>query len=417
MLEKKINFSSTKSFFESVDNYLKKGFIIKDSPFCCLRLEKDNECIILELDNYKQYKNLDYIIPNYKDTQLNIIEGFRYNYGIKNKRDIDLNIFNKKYKHTIILILDGLGMNILNNFNKYYPNNFLYKHFFKTTNSIYPSTTAASTTSIKTGLTPLETGWTGWQNYIREINQNVILFTGTNYYTGEQTKLKGFDILKYKYYFSDLNICGAVIEPEFNNPNYTFKNTLDRTLEAIYNGIDTLYVYDESPDRELHELGTLDKSIYDKLNDYSILIEDFYNKLPNDTLLIITADHGHTDTIDFNMFYDMHLYSMLNRLPSNDTRCVTFSVKDEYMEEFSRYFNSVYGKIYKLLDSKEAIKLGYFGDTNNINERIEDFLADFIAIAYSNVYLTSFIGACGKKSAHAGISKDEMIVPIMVCKK
>ncbi|UKI50367.1 MAG: hypothetical protein L6U99_02720 [Clostridium sp.] len=37
--------------------------------------------------------------------------------------------------------------------------------------SIYPSTTAAATTAAISGLAPLESGWTGWQNYVKEINQ------------------------------------------------------------------------------------------------------------------------------------------------------------------------------------------------------------------------------------------------------
>ena len=146
-----------------------------------------------------------------------------------------------------------------------------------------------------------------------------------NYYTGEDTTLCGFDVLPYKYYFNVL---------------------------SVLEGYQTMYLYDESPDRELHKLGTNDDSIYQRLNNYSKLIEEFYNKLPTDTLFIISADHGHIDIDELNLFEDKYLYKMLERNPSNDSRCLTFKVKDSYKKEFVSYFNSVYGKIYKLYDTK-----------------------------------------------------------------
>lgn len=416
MIEKKINISSSKSFFEVLNNYLKNGFIIIDSPFLCLKLKKDEEIVILNFNNLSA-KECTVLCPSFNNTQMNLVAGIIKNYGGISNLEIDNKIFDKKYKNTIILLLDGMGMNILENFNKLYPNNFLSKNFYKKVNSIYPSTTAASTTSIKTCKVPLETGWTGWNNWIREIDRNVILFNGDDYYSSDKGFINGFNIMPYKYYFSNLNVLGGIVEPEFKNKDYTFKDTLDRSLKNISNGIVTQYVYDETPDKELHVFGTNCEDIYKKLYNYSCQIEEFYNKLPLDTLLIITADHGHIDTIDFNLFDDFILNGMLERKPSNDTRCLTFKVKKEYMERFSRYFNSVYGKIYKLIDSKEAIRLGYFGQTDNISNRIDDFLADYVALATSNIYLCTTEKALGKKSNHAGITKEEMEVPVFILRK
>ena len=60
-------------------------------------------------------------------------------------------------------------------------NGLFNKNLFTKLNCVFPSTTAASTTSIISGLTPLESGWTGWENYIKEFNRNIVLFSGENY--------------------------------------------------------------------------------------------------------------------------------------------------------------------------------------------------------------------------------------------
>ena len=108
---------------------------------------------------------------------------------------------------------------------------------------------------------------------------------------------------------------------------------------------------------------------------------------------------------------------MLERNPSNDSRCLTFKVKDSYRKEFVSYFNSVYGKIYKLYDTKEAIERGFFGSTDKVSNRIDDFLADYVALSYTNYQLCSNPKSMGMKSSHAGITKEEMEVPLIVLKK
>jgi len=199
-----IEYDSDALMFYYLDKYLKAGYIITDSIFLCVELSKNNNFILLSYtsilnpdehikDKIRELeKSYELSYPNYNDTLLNVISAIRANYGYSHKYSPNPNVFDRKYGKVIILILDGMGEVILNrNFKE---DSFIRSHYAFSVSSIYPSTTAAATTSIKSGLSPIESGWTGWENYIREINRNVILFTGVNYFNDEPT-----GILPFKY--------------------------------------------------------------------------------------------------------------------------------------------------------------------------------------------------------------------------
>lgn len=310
-----------------------------------------------------------------------------------------------------------MGKNILDEFEKRYPNNFLSKNLYKYAYAIYPSTTACATTSIKSGLVPYETSWTGWSNYFREVGKEIVLFTGADYYTDELSCVKAIDVIPYKPYFFDLDVLGDYVEPNFSNKEYKFSDTLYRALDKINKGYQTLYLYDTEPDGMLHRLGTKNEQIYSLLNNYSNQIESFYNKLPKDTLLIISADHGHIDNVNIRFYLDKYLYSLLERRPTNDSRCLTFKVKKGLNDTFEKYFKSLYSNIYNLYTKDEFISLGFVGKSSNKGARLDDFLADFVAVAKTNYTLCLKEKALNHISNHAGITNEEMIIPLIVLKK
>ena len=169
-----LKFDESKEMYDYLYDLLNEGYEINDSFNLSVELKKENEYLLLSFldveanesikENIKAlYKPEELLYPDYNDTQIGIISGFRKNFGFDINYPVIDGVFDKKYKKTIILILDGFGTNILmNNLDE---NSFLRKNYFKSIHSIFPSTTAASTTSMKTGLSPYRTGWTGWENY------------------------------------------------------------------------------------------------------------------------------------------------------------------------------------------------------------------------------------------------------------
>ena len=403
-------------YFKTLSNLMNDGYQVLESKFPYLKLSKENDIVELDLDITRPLKK-EIIKPNYDNSLINIIDSIKSNYGKTPKYKIDNNIFDKKYKNTVILILDGMGKNILDEFSKRYPNNFLSKHLYTYLTAIYPSTTACATTSIKSGLLPIETGWSGWANYFKEVDKDLVLFNGTDYYTGQNYNINAYTVLPYKPYFEALNIKGAYVEPDFSLNNHKLEDVLSKCLSNFTKGIQTMYVYDTEPDGMLHKLGTLNDEIYKTLNKYSKQIEKFYKRLPSNTLLLISADHGHIDSTNIKFYLDEYLYSMLTRRPTNDSRCLTFKVKENKKDEFKSYFESIYSNVYDLYSKDEFLDAGFMGQSETVPSRLSDFLADFVAIAKTDYTFALKEKALEMKSNHAGITGEEMIIPLIVLKK
>ena len=403
-------------YFKTLSNLMNDGYQVLESKFPYLKLSKENDIVELDLDITRPLKK-EIIKPNYDNSLINIIDSIKSNYGKTPKYKIDNNIFDKKYKNTVILILDGMGKNILDEFAKRYPNNFLSKHLYTYLTAIYPSTTACATTSIKSGLLPIETGWSGWANYFKEVDKDLVLFNGTDYYTGQNYNINAYTVLPYKPYFEALNINGTYVEPDFSLNNHKLEDVLSKCLSNFTKGIQTMYVYDTEPDGMLHKLGTLNNEIYKTLNKYSKQIEKFYKRLPSNTLLLISADHGHIDSTNIKFYLDEYLYSMLTRKPTNDSRCLTFKVKENKKDEFKSYFESIYSNVYDLYSKDEFLDAGFMGQSETVPSRLSDFLADFVAIAKTDYTFALKEKALEMKSNHAGITGEEMIIPLIVLKK
>ena len=413
--------------FDDLNSFLNNGYKLKKSIFICPLVSNGKIDYLLSTfkldfnkDIIKQINDLyverEILHPDFNNTILNDISGIRNNYGYSYKYNFDKKIFDKKYKNCIIMLLDGLGENVLNYHLK---DSFIKEHHLYSRCAIYPSTTAASTTSTITGKTPLESGWTGWSNYIREMNKEVVLFNGIDYYTDEPLGRTAFEFMPIKPFFSDMNVNGYQSMPNFAKPD--FKEVLNNSLKNLASNKENIqYVYYTQPDGLMHEIGTYDEKITIELKKMDSLIKDYVEKLPSDTLLIISADHGHIPVKKIDMFKIDILKNCLKTKPSNDSRCMVFRVKDDMKDIFEDTFNKLFSNIYKLMKSSDAIKDGYFGDPNGfIHERINDFLGDYVAFATNDYYLNSAEKKLDLifKSHHAGITKDEMLVPVIVIRK
>ena len=154
-------------------------------------------------------------MPNYDDTFLNVIASIRENFGFKSDYNPISGIFDKKYKKVIILLLDGMGVNIINN---NLPTDSKIKSYYsRSIHAIYPSTTAAATTSIRCGIAPISSGWTGWENYFSEVKRNVVLFTGKDNLTGEPTGVSGYKCMPHQPFYHDMDgVNGYIVEPDFS---------------------------------------------------------------------------------------------------------------------------------------------------------------------------------------------------------
>ena len=87
-------------------------------------------------------------------------------------------------------------------------NEFFISNRLKEITTVFPATTTAATTSMRTGLNPKEHGYLGWNVYIKQIDETISLFLNTKKGTEEisQKFLKNKDkLFKAKSIVEEIN--------------------------------------------------------------------------------------------------------------------------------------------------------------------------------------------------------------------
>lgn len=365
-----------------------------------------------------------FIKPNFKKSNLNISATLAEYIGAPNKNatlPILEKELNKGYKNVVFICFDGLGIYPLKkNLDK---NDFLLKNIKQKLRSTFPSTTTNATTSLMFNQLPLEHGWFGWSLYFENINRNVNIFLNTDSWTNEKVEITNSPIGELNYYFdnakSDYEINTIfpgyvkVAHPERNN---IFKSEADffNHLKSICQkeGKQFIYAYYNEPDHSMHDYGVSSPKAKEIIESISKNMEELHKTTQN-TLFIITADHGQVDiTGHIELFKDEKLMSMLKIYPFMEGRAPAFLVKDGMHKEFEKHFKANYKKDYKLYKSADLVRKGYFGDFGNKAH----LLGDYIAIGtytHKQVCLTPshnhFLG-------HHTSLTEEMEVPLIILK-
>lgn len=386
----------------------------------------------------KILKNNDYIFPNYKN--LNIVDLVRYLYSCYGvKYDVNENMKKLKKiipssKHTILVLSDGTGSNIID---KLPDNNILKKNKVSDMITVFPSTTACVLTSLVTGEFPTKHGIWGWYNYYKNKNINYEPLIFSERHSGKS--LIDFNINQKEIFISksrlnDLNCKTNVLFPKIindsvysnfviNNGNRFGYENYDEIVDFMNNNCmsaNESYTYLYLPDIDdlEHDYGIDSKNVYDKLQQISILIEKL-SKI-NDLTIIFTADHGQTNIhndilIDFNK-YNKYFYSY----PTIDFGTASYFVKKEYVEEFVKEFEKEYKDSMYLFKTKEFIDKNMFG-IEEFSDYSKNNLGEFISICKNgNCFINSsnLEEYYGKTLGnHSGLSKDEMIIPLIIINK
>lgn len=289
--------------------------------------------------------------------------------------------------------------------------------------SVYPCTTTAATTSILTGKTPAEHGWIGWSCYFKEVDKCIDLFSNNE----SGTKIPASEEHQpYKYlpYDNILNVISDNIKTCAVSPfSEHFANTMEGICEQIANlSSDSdrkfIYAYHYQPDHNMHDFGVSPKCIKEMMSDYNKQLKKLINSL-SDTLFIITADHGMTDiTMECVEDYPWVNNALIRHI-CIEPRCCSLYVKDEYKTEFIKIFAKTFGDKFLLFTHAEFLESGLLGDGAR-HPKVDDFVGDFVAIAVSNVALwyKDINGEFNDfKGAHAGLTKEELTVPLIVIEK
>ena len=370
---------------------------------------------------------MNIVYPDYDRSVLSITNSILTHYGInpyhKTLPELD-NIFEKNFRNIVFIIFDGLGSGILEKHLD--DSSFMHAHKSADISSVFPPTTTASTIAMHTGLSPIEHGWLGWRLYFKEIDMNVDVFPNIIGET-KDTPAADYNVaLKYIPYdniFDKISTHCKGVQAEFVAPFSEHRvNSIAEISETVRQicglpGRHFLLTYWNNPDTDMHEHGTESDIAHAIICDINQQIELLSEHL-SDTVLIITADHGQIDT-EYRYITDYPAISeCLLRPQSIESRAANFFVKPEKKEQFKTAFNRQFGNDFMLLTKEQVLDRKLFG--NGIpHKKVDDFIGDFLAIAVGNIsidharptYRDVFIGQ------HAGLTEDEMTVPLIIIEK
>ncbi|MEG0506554.1 MAG: alkaline phosphatase family protein [Longicatena sp.] len=341
---------------------------------------------------------------------------------IYHSEDIDMkDILNKqKPKQIIVLLIDGMGTYQIKRDCK--RTGFLNTHQLKTLQSVYPPTTAASTTSILSGKYPMETCWLGWQQYFKEVDEHLVMFLNRKYY-----KKEPFEIPNYPYKMlptkqmveecNEKNIRADVIFPAFHPQGVSsFEEMCQRIVEESNKQQNTfVYAYWDEYDDYMHQHGASSIGSKKMLVAYERLLEQTSQLLEKDTMLVILADHGHIDVTCKYLVDYPDLLAFCEKLPSIESRTLNWYIKKGMLETFKERFLTYFKNEYTLYTKQEAIDLHIFGYGQE-HPRFKSFLGDFITCAIGNVNLV-YDASYKVLGAHAGCTREELEIPIIVYPK
>lgn len=346
-----------------------------------------------------------------------VLEHFSAKRGHPTLEIFDELLAKKRYKNVVVMLFDGMGTEILKKHAVSAP--FLLAHLRDTISSVFPPTTTAATTSIQSGLTPLEHGWLGWSVYFKELGRAVNLFPNTDFETNEPIECynAGKTIIPYKSVEDKINEAGkykAYFVSRFASNKVT---TLDELTDKVKelcgsDGEKYIYTYWHEPDHTMHDLGTTNVVISEHIKLINDTVENLCSTL-EDTLLVVTADHGLVD-INWVTLQDYpDILECLEHIPCIESRALTFFVKDGMQDIFAERFNSHFGDKYILLSKEEVVQGGIFG-SGTPHAKFDDFVGDYLAIATSDLAIEPRpFGEFMFNAMHAGYSQDELNVPFI----
>ena len=385
-----------------------------------------------------EYKNI--VLPNYDHCILGTITSILKYYNVETKHKssekIDNLLKEREYKNVVFLILDGLGEHILN---KISPDGIFNKNKIDCVTSVYPSTTTAALTTYYSGQPPYETGWIAWSQYFKEYGRALDMFTHNESYMGEPLKEPLIDVFKtvvnYETIFEKIekaspNVKAYEVEPEYAEKRAKRTIKADNIDELIMN-IEELckeperkfiLAYSDNPDGLLHKYGTTSEEVKIFIKETEQKIEEMVKKFNEDTILIISADHGHKDVEKQYTLLDYPEIQECLIIPASlESRVLAFWVKEEMKELFVERFNKVFKNEFWLMKKEEFLNKYHFLGYGNKHSKIDDFIGNYVALSVggSMIRIETFLaeGKPIKKSTHCGLTKEEMEVPVIVMKK
>jgi hypothetical protein len=325
-----------------------------------------------------------------------------------------------------VLLLDGLGWNLLQRNAETAP--YLSSLTGRSLTAGVPSTTAASLTSLGTGLPPGAHGIVGYTSIVPETGAllNALQWDAPvdprrwqpHQTVFERVAAAGVATRNVsKSRFDSSGLTAAAFRGSKHRGADTVEDRLDATRFASREGDKSLvYVYDSQLDYTGHGQGSESWQWRKELAAADAFAARVRSSLPRDAVLLVVADHGMVDVAAEDRL-DLDADPALTdgvRLIGGESRFRHLYCVDGATDNVLATYRERIGDKALVLSRDEAIAQGWFGA---VEERVAPRLGDVIVASLGPVALVAsrrYPQEAGLIGLHGSLTQDEMAIPLLV---
>ena len=341
-------------------------------------------------------------------------------------------------EHLVFVLLDGLGMNLLE---RLPAESYLKTHCRREIRSTCPSTTACALTSVSTATYPNRHGVTGWFTFLPELEVTAALLPFVDRYSGQSLVSRGArveDVIGAAPVAPTLTThtpLTVVPKQLFNTPYNVFSRagtagvgyrTIDEAVSIIIERVSSAHsptythLYLPEIDTLCHKLGVSHPQIPLLIAQIDTELARLGETLGRQARVVMTADHGLIDVPVNQQTLLLAGDPLLETLlvpPTGDARMPIFHVRADRRDEFFKRFNERFGECMILLPTDDAEQMNLFGPGVLATIAKRRF-GDFVAIPFRPATLAYHppdkpLGHM-YLAVHAGLSPEEMRVPLCI---
>jgi len=294
-----------------------------------------------------------------------------------------------KKNKVLLLLIDALGYNLLNfalNKSKISTlKHILDKGMFTVLTSTFPSTTSTALPSIYSVSDPSIHGVMGFRFYAKEfgniinplfqtlsVNKNCSIKYEPNWLIPIKTL---FEILKDNNIPNFSIVRSDYLQSAFDKAVYrgseeigylTYSDMIEQVKSLLTLDVAFINVYLWSIDALSHRFGPFSKVVLNELEIIDFLLGEILKEVDDDTLLLITADHGQIDTTN-NEVIELEGFEESKSIifPITDVRAPYITLKESALKNTLGALTNI-----KVLTKEEAFNLNLFGKKRIFEERV-----------------------------------------------
>lgn len=318
--------------------------------------------------------------------------------------------------------------------------------------SVFPTTTVAALGSINSAVAPSAHGLLAYTLYLAEFDMVAEMIRWGPLNRRVSFSDAEFGCAPETFFWAETmyaRLQAAGVTRTFAvNPNYFAGTALTRMMHqgATYAGYITtsslepivsrllgesdaptyIYAYWPTVDTVAHLIGPLTAEHGAEVAALDLQVGRLLEHLPTrgDTLVLLTADHGHVDTApEFSVAFADHpeLLAMLRVLPAGERRVVYLHPKPGARDAVLAYARERLGEVAPAMLRDDAVALGLFGP-GELSERAAVRIGEVLLFPRRNLQLIAPIevieGAPMPKAPafrglHGGLTPDEALVPLL----